>query len=40
MGGPVHYFKDERTSCVEAMWCDVPESMIHAFGEELIAIIA
>jgi hypothetical protein len=40
MGALVHDFKDERTFFVAAMWCDAPESMIHASGEELIAIKA
>jgi hypothetical protein len=40
MGGPVHVFRDERTSFMAPMWCDYLESMIHSFGEKLIAIKA
>jgi hypothetical protein len=38
MGGPMHVFRDERNFFLASMWCDCPESMIRAFGEDIIAI--
>jgi hypothetical protein len=40
IGGPFHASNEEYTSFVASMWCDAPESMIQASGEELMAIKA